>query len=379
MKVRRILLALFLVSLMIVASVGTAKAESILFPYIASTTGALDTVITVIHASAQPQLHFRYFTKAAGVANEAVNPCNEYDFFRPTTMNDIVTFAVGGNAGLGGGNAMFGDTTNYGVGVGAPNFAHIHGSGRFGLLLVTTANANADVAAGNANTLLDGEASLYDIATGAMWGYRGLPSNADNAGAGVAATINSFAFATWTHASGSTFATLSEQIAVAANTPRLGIYPPNQFTTRLFVTPLVRTTGAAFAAADADMRTPNLNSTAAQIVDATGAAAMYDRNEQPVSGAGPLTVRCVGRLGIVDLVGGGIGPLAPTGPLFATGGWGYFDLTNPGAVAPAPALVAGVAATDHQAWVADLKFGNVTGMTGMVNDGKNMCDWGGCR
>jgi len=368
---------------MLVASIGTAKAESILFPYIANTTAALDTVITVIHASAQPQLHFRYFTKAAGVANEAINPCNEYDFYRPTTMNDMVTFAVGGNAGLGGGNAMFGDTTNYNVGVGAPNFAHIHGSGRFGLLLVTTANANIDVAAIAAPgsiALLDAEASLYDIATGAMWGYRGLPSNADAAGAGVAATINSFAFATWTHGAGVTFATLSEQIPALGAMPRLGIYPPNQFTTRLFVTPLVRGQAAVFALpGSVDMRTPNLNSTAAQIVDATGAAAMYDRNEQPVSGAGPLTVRCVGRLGIVDLVGGGIGPLAPTGPLFATGGWGYFDLTDPGAVAPAPPLGAGAPATDHQAWVADLKFGNVTGMTGMVNDGKNMCDWFGCR
>jgi len=367
---------MLIVSVMVVASAGVAKAESILFPYIANTTGALDTIITVITANdRQPQLHYRYFTKAAGVANEAINPCNEHDFFRPTTYNDIVTFAVGGTPGLGGGNAMFNDPTNYNAGAGAPNFGHIHGSGRFGLLLVTTANANADVSVsyGNAILALDGEASLYDIATGAMWGYRALPSNGD--GPLGPATLNSYSFAT-PPGFGMTKVPLTENNLFVTWVPKLGIYPPNQFTGRLFVTPLMNTTGVAAVPADADMKNhPNLKSTRVALLDANGNSGMYDRDEQPVSSGGPIDVRCVGRINVPDLLGGAIGPLAPTGSLYTVGGWAYLDLQDPGAIAVAPALAAGLAATDHTAVVMDLKFGNVSGMSGMVNDGKVMQDW----
>jgi hypothetical protein len=68
-----------------------------------------------------------------------------------------------------------------------------------------------------------------------------------------------------------------------------------------------------------------------------------------------------------------------TGPLYTTGGWAYFDLQDPGAIAVAPAVPAGLAATGHDAAVYELKFGNVTGLTGMVNDGKVLQDWNSSR
>ena len=380
---------------MVVGSIGTAMAESILFPYIANTDANLDTIVTVINvapsagAGGAPQLHYRYFTKAAGVANENINPCNEYDFLRPTTQNDVVSFAVGKNAGLGGGNAMFGDPTSYATGVGAPNFGHIHGSGRLGLLTVTTANegvaggpdVGVGIGFGPKGAALDGEASLYDIATGAMWGYRALPSVVDAVGA---VTLASYGYAT-PMGFGATFVPLTENLDATIPAqhdvlPKVNIYPPNQFTNRLFVTPLLNASTVAAVAADADMRTVNGKATRVALYGNTGTLGMYDRNEQVVSSGGPIDVRCVGRLGAAELLGGALGPLNPTtGPLYTTGGWAYFDLQDPGAIAVAPAVPAGLAATGHDAAVYELKFGNVTGLTGMVNDGKVLQDWNSSR
>lgn len=343
---RRILLVLFLVSVMLVASIGTAKAESILFPYIANTTGNLDTIITVINtagSSVANQLYYQYWTKAAGVTNENVNACNAYSFYRPTTTNDIVTFAAGGNSPLGGGNAMFGDATSYAVGVGAPNFAHGHGSGRFGYLVVALYNAGTTFISAANNQLLDGEASLYDIATGAMWGYRAVPSNVE-AAAGTL-TTNSYTFR------GSVSA-LSAAVEVPAM-PKISVYPPNQFTGRLFVTPLL--------GASNNMLTDDNKITNVGLIFATGRPGMFDRNEASVDSGGPIAVRCVARIDVTNLVGGAIGPLSSTGMLYTQGGWAYVDLIDSAIVG--------------DAIVYDLKFGNVTGMSGMVNDGKLLLDW----
>ncbi|MCI0468643.1 MAG: hypothetical protein L0Y62_01080, partial [Nitrospirae bacterium] len=43
---------------------------------------------------------------------------------------------------------------------------------------------------------------------------------------------------------------------------------------------------------------------------------------------------------------------------------------------PAPAVAAGVAGVgDYEAIVKYLKFGTITGLSGMVNDGRDLCDW----
>lgn len=369
---------------MIVASIGTAKAESILFPYIANTTGALDTIISVIQTSSTAtQLHYRYFTKDAAAANSNVNPCNEFDFFRPTTQDDIVSFAVGKNTVLNSGNAMFGDLTDYNSGVGAPNFGHIHGSGRFGLLMVTTADSNADISVFSPlpsappsfgplpmEIVLDGEATLYDIATGAMWGYRGLPSNADGAVAGTIATINSYAFS-WpanpaTGPLGATTHVLWENNDPAVNgidnLPKVNIYPPNQFTGRLFVTPVMAGSATQSVAADADMRNPNNKTTHVALINNVAVFGVFDRNENPVSGDTGVDVRCVARVDLSQLTGGVLSALScPAGPLCTTGGWAFLDLTSPGAISVAPAVPASLAANDNAAAVMDLKFGAITG------------------
>jgi len=336
---------MLIVSVMVVASAGVAKAESILFPYIANTTGNLDTIITVINTGSTataPHLYYQYFTKAAGVANENVNPCNGYSFYRPTTTNDIVTFAVGGSTSLGGGNAMFNDATNYNAGSGAPNFAHGHGSGRFGYLVVSHYNAGIPgwVTLGN-NRLLDGEASLYDIATGAMWGYRAVPNNPGSfAFFGSRSTLN---------------VTLSPP-----DVPRISIYPPNQFTGRLFVTPV----GSGGAGSINNMMIDDGKMANVTLAFDNGRPGVFDRNEATIDSGGPMNVRCVGRLNIVDLTGGALSPLSATGVLYNQGGWTYVDLA---------AMAA--ASGEGYAIVYDLKYGDVTGLSGMINDGKPVLDW----
>lgn len=393
---RKVLLIVFLVTMMVIASMGTAMAESVFFPYI-SKGGGVDTVITVINKSVQPQLWVSYMTKAAvgNANNELINPCEHDCFFRPSTLFDIVTFAVGGNASLNGGNAMFGDPTNYNAGAGFPNWNTNHPGDRRGSLTIATANANLQIATGATNVgIVDGEFSSYDLTSGAMWGGYGLPSNIDGAAAGTPATINSFSYNRVVHAcGGATTVPLLENLTWATTppTPSVGVYPEDQFTNAVFVTPHITTTGAAMVAADCSFYTAgfapmaNMKTVDVQFTNPIGNQCMIDRNEAFQCGGAILTVRCVGRIDLIDLTGGAVvSPLAPGNLLNTVGGWGQLDLLDPTAIlagfAPAPAVPAGLPATDHESTVYNLKYGNITGMTGIVNDGKPVCDWAtGCR
>lgn len=393
---RKILLILFLVSVMMVSSIGIASAESILFPYIANNTGNLETLVTVINrapgilAGQVGQLHYRYLTKAV-TGNETPDACAEYDFYKPTTPNDVVTFAVGG--GIGSGNALFNDLTVYTAVI--PGFNHNQGTPRRGYLMVTTANANADIT--TADRLdLDGEAVLYDIVNGAMWGYRALLSNQEGAAPGFA-TVNSYVFGyqaanrdgtnlnaiVWGKDVLSEGATTNANAANARFLQPVGILPPNQFTTAFMVTPLVRVTNAAIAAGDWDMRAAAANQqsrTRISMHDVNGPLGAYDRNENPVSAGAPVEVRCVARVDLTTIHG--TVWFGPTGALYTQGGWGLVDLSDP-AVNVANQWAAGWAGAaglsqDYSAFVVKLEYGAITGVgTSMINQGYVLRDYAG--
>lgn len=368
---RKILLVLFLVSVMLVASIGIASAESILFPYVAKGT-TVDTLVTVINTTTSAQnthLYYQYWTKSAGTAGtvaENTAACARYSFYRPTTQNDIVTFSVSGLSVTGSGNAMFGDTTNYTVS-GDSTFHTIQTGDRFGYLLVITSNADTLAGVGSSPSALnaiDGEAVLYDIANGAMWGYRALPSNTN---AAAAATTASLVFATTfdggaygnivaANSNGVTRAILTDG-TTGTSRPRIDIYPPNQFTGRLFVTPVYPV---------GDDLTNTMQNIANRTVNVAltredGANGMYDRNEAPRDAGNTRNVICAARLSVADLVD----PLlSSASPYYTTGGWAYVDVDGLGTVGAAT----GVAS------VLDLKFGAITGQSGTINDGKPVLD-----
>ncbi len=396
---RKILLALFLVSVMIVASVGIASAESILFPYIANNTDNLETLVTVINrapgvAGGIAQLHYRYLTKAV-TGNETPDACAEYSFYKPTTPNDIVTFGVGGQASLGSGNALFNDLTNY-AGV-IPGFNHNQGTPRRGNLMVTTANGDADLTTGD-RLDLDGEAVLYDIVNGAMWGYRALLSNQDIA-LGGAATVNSYVFGyqvvnrdagggvnalVWGKGVLSEGATVNTGAANARFLQPVGILPPNQFTTAFMVTPLVRVTNAAIAVAgtDWDMRVAAANiqpRTRIALHQTAGLYGAIDRNENNVNAGAPVEVRCVARVDLTAMHG--TAWFGSSGALYNQGGWALVDLSDPTANAvnqwAACTVGAPGASQDYSAFVVKLEYGNVTGFTGMINSAYILRDYAG--
>jgi hypothetical protein len=337
--VKKVLLTMLLVTAMVMASVGMAAAESILFPYVVYNTSAgLDTMVTVVNVSANTQMHLRYVMKNATATNANTSSCTENDFYRATTQNDIVTFAVGGSSTLNSGNAMFDDPTNYSsVGVGAPNFKTNFAdtvTAGVGYLMVTPAAAGADVAAANANTLaqLDGEASIYDIASGAMWGYKAIPSiNGSN--------VN---FSTATTQVNTTNAAIANVVTYPA--PVVTAYPPANFTGRLFVTPLSATQDATWNA-----------SVATGLYYQASTLGAFDRNEQTLSGGLTQTSICVGRVNISDMH-----PLAfnsSTGAMRTTGGWAYLGLTG---------------GTVNQAAIYELKYGAHSGQSLVVNDAKQV-------
>lgn len=363
---KKILLVLLFVSLMMAP---LAQADTIIFPYINDNPGNVSTIISVINGTGTigttniPALHYRYLTKTHTAA--AIDPCIEWNFYRPTSENDLVSFDV--SASVGDGKALFGDpgagfdsTTmlqrTYNAGVNAPFFHDLTTpKPRRGYLLVSHAASmtGPDV---RTEAPLDGEAVLFDIVNGAAWGYRaGLNTSGD------------YVFAT------------SDEILVEngysfyENTM---IMPPNQFTQRYFVTPIFKgNTGLAPATGDMTEFAAARQKRTRFGLYGWGSTAtllgMFDRNEQFVSGGSLVHVRCVAAIDLPTLVG--TGTVSTTGKaggaLDAIGGWATVDLHDPVGII-ADGETAGTISGGHDAFVYDLKFGNFTGFSGMINDGK---------
>jgi hypothetical protein len=252
--------------------------------------------------------------------------CDESNFCRPTTKNDIVTFDVAGQ--IESGMAMFNDDTSYNAGFGAPYFDLPGAMGEIcpqrGYLLVSHACGDCNDAAVVSRTVgdLDGEAMLLDIVSGAAWGYRAALSGLED----------SYAFAGITYGGcnptcGATTELMAENCANGRNQDmqKVALYPPNEFTTRFFVTPLV---------IGYDDREPNNDMTDIRkmwqkrtgVCLTTGSAnGVFNRNEAVASKGQCVQVRCVGAIDLKSLVGSVI-----DAPAFCSqGGWAYLDLIDP--------------------------------------------------
>lgn len=323
---KRALIIVAMLTMAIVLTVSTALADVILFPVLTTNPNNVSTLISVINTSVSTstanQLHYRYFSKAASAS--LTTSCEEYDFYRPTTQNDIVTFdATGTLAGVsGGGTAMFADTTSYATGAYAPYFTLVHSTQpRRAFLLVAHAIIDTDVTTDYSMITLDGEAAIIDVVNGAAWGYRAVQN-----------------------VSGYDFTNPHESFN-GTDTQIVAIYPPSQYTTRFFVTPL-----------DADQDSVGLGggtiSIGIRLANAAGNYGMYDRNENPVSGGTNVRVRCVGAVDLSSFVGSSIMTVLNT-----QGGWGLLDI-----------IATDTVDLSTYTMLYKLEYGNaLTGVTGMVN------------
>ncbi|HWR57695.1 MAG TPA: hypothetical protein VN328_02300, partial [Thermodesulfovibrionales bacterium] len=193
---KRTLLALFLVFAVALTFAGTAKADTIMFPYINSNPGNVSTVISIVNGTAAlgspttgvGALHYRYITKqiTSDADADLTSACSEQNFCRPTSPNDIVSFDTAGQ--LPDGRAMFGDpgagfSTNppfsqitYNSGGGNPPFFNDPNipMPRRGYLLVTHATNPTSCVDICVQGELDGDAVLIDIVNAAAWGYKAV-------------------------------------------------------------------------------------------------------------------------------------------------------------------------------------------------------------
>jgi hypothetical protein len=360
----------FITALAVILATGWCYGATILFPYINSNPGNLSTIVNVINtatladlgcsATEDLQLHYRYFTKE--VTASAIDVCEEIDFVRPTTRDDLVTFDAAGD--INSGEAMFNDATDYNGGAGAPAF-DLPNMGltdaRRGYLLVNhRCSVTGEIPARPAQTMLDGEVMLLDVVNGAAWGYQSVIANQRNP------VIGNYGFAS--DASGvanpvtSATTELLSEVPAGADNPQVAIYPPDEFQTRFFVTPLIINSANVTAGMGSDMRAiPDKDQKRTQIslLNANANIGATTRDEVPASGGAPVHVRCVAGIDLDDLTGGGFGPW-----FHAQGGWVYVDLTDPLEISGGGAVDN---TADHCAIVMKLQFGSPSFASGMIN------------
>lgn len=203
-----------------------AEADTLLFPVIAINVPNVTTIVSVINGSeTSSHLRYTYRYKEALTADQPnlAGACDSFTFTRPTVANDLVSFDTSGifNAG----NALFGDPSSYGSG-----FAMDLMGPHRGYLLVTHADS-AEVRQDVGNPVaLSGEAVVLDIATGAAWGVKGVNDS----------TREDYTFLS-TFDGGGVFNVLpdgSSTVVKLLSGRRLSFFPPSEWTTRMFVTPI---------------------------------------------------------------------------------------------------------------------------------------------
>jgi len=224
----RIGLAPIIVGLAGALCAGAAGADTILFPVISYNVPNVTTVISVINGRGSKSSHLHYIYRYKETAELDVT-CGSVSFTRASKEGDIVSFDPSGT--FGSGNALFGDTNDYdgsfAMGVKGPLRAY---------LLVTNSGAAGDRVNVDDTTRLGGEAVSMDIATGAAWGMKAINDE----------TREDYTFVSHDDGGGVWSALPSN----GYNSRRLPFFPPTDWKTRMFVTPI-----------GADMNTANHTAT----------------------------------------------------------------------------------------------------------------------
>ena len=165
-------------------------ADSVMFPWIVRNTN-VTTLLSVVQTSEisstcrqsahfQATLHYQYWHKpachpsspAGTCVNNLTGACEEYDIWRPTSQNDIVSFDAGGIMNLG--QPLFNDLpgregiVNYGPN---PDFSlkDVAVNPTRGFLLVDNNNSTCFEDENEAS--IYGEAMILELNNGAGWGY----------------------------------------------------------------------------------------------------------------------------------------------------------------------------------------------------------------
>ena len=244
-------------------------------------------------------LHYVYRHKNALAPDTTPNisgTCETVEFTRPTLDGDLVTFDASGS--MNNGNALFGDTNTY-------NGAFNHGiAGPVrAYLLVTNSDATGTQTNVGHNYDVSGEAIVMDIASGAAWGMKGINDN----------TRENYSMVNVANGGGVYSALPSN----SQRSRRFTFFPPSEWTTRFFVTPI-----------GANMHTANLSATVRLFSTGDNNKGIYDRQGTrhqftPIDHA----VTCTGAVDLQALMDS-----TTWSAIENVGGWGWFRVESGDAV-----------------------------------------------
>lgn len=348
-----------------------AKADAILFPWVTKST-SVSTLITVVNTAgiAAPGvysvsgipllLHYEYHYKAS-TDNVQTEVCNEYDFTRPTSKDDIVTFDAAGN--INGGKPLFNDNANnipygpsgfdMGVGVAGPRRAYLLVDNNTGALSGNT-GVPPLTSPVNYDGTLYGEAMVLEMNGGSAWGYIAYNPSGGGAEEGKSNPNDSVDFSNSREMLGEVLANVerpaSEIIDIGIDADEripMALMPPDLMKTRMFMTPVdsgygtfttdnsIRSTDDA-ANGIANQRKNNIN-TAVTLTymnyDNILVNGIYDNDETPISYTKVKNVVCTSADMLSAIIDSGAYDFWKAK---GTQGWA-FVVTLPGTVDQAPA------------------------------------------
>lgn len=283
--------------------IGAASADNAFFPYLALGT-QVTTVVSVMNTGAnnwtqnggvvtggqvgKGNLHYRMYYKQVNGQGDNAKVCQEVNTYLPTSQYDIQSIDIGAHFGATTKGVLFNDpSVNNNWKASGKDYALGRTLGNARAYLVVD---NAESGSSGASTVT-GEAFVFDYVAGAVFGYQ--------ASTGY----------------GSDTSYWGEIHTAAPNPSTITVLPLAETTTAIFVTPLAN---APTIQTDSQGMTPfGGNSYESTIALWTyGSYALYDRDENLVSGSTPAVVRCVGRVDMTDLISLGAQAYLPDG------GWG---------------------------------------------------------
>jgi hypothetical protein len=276
-------------------------------------------------------LHWRYYYKAGANATDNSAKCEEVDFSWSGSPNDLVTVSPDEHFGATTRGILFNDPASWAAY--APttvSLALLRGVTqpiRFKAFVDNTSGTTV----GPDGSLTAARATIIEFVNGAAWGYAGY----NPLGVGVDfSSVNEVFGEVIDLGDGNVNGLATDGVDVS-------IKPFDEFATIFFVQPISHAGNVSDASPQTVVGTDQfrVNLEAKVTVDLaahglTSGDAMFDRDENPVSGNVPQTVTCVGAVTIRDLLSEGAELI-----LEGQGGWTQFkpvaigtSIANPGRI-----------------------------------------------
>jgi len=284
--------------LLLLGSFSVAKADTVLFPVVATNPPNVTTIISVTNQGPSSDfLTYIYSYKPTFLGGGAPNysgGCSVQSFVQPTFAPDIVSFDV--SATFNEGFALFNDPDSY-----TSNFdlALPQGSGpQRAYLLVTNSDESGNRVDVGATSSLRGEAVLLDILFGAAWGYKAINDTSGEDFSFLSVSDNG--------------ALVNVMNPTLDDSTRFTFFPFSDWTTRFFVTPV-----------GFDMDITDLASTLRLYQTNPIVPGINGRGGDMYSFNIPQTVVCTGAVNLTDLLDS-----TAFSALENTGGWGRISVDS---------------------------------------------------